>query len=127
MFAVLLTLGGLAALAGVALGILHLVGLLLVVAVGSNYALFFDQLRETGDADADTLASLLLANLTTVVSFGADRAVGHPGAVGDRPRGRAGGAAGAAAVGGVCAARRCAEAGCIVRPNNPQSLISLMI
>ena len=68
-FAVLLTLGGLAAL-DVPLGILHLVGLLLVVAVGSNYALFFDQLRETGQADEDTLASLLLANLTTVVSFG---------------------------------------------------------
>jgi len=68
-FAVLLTLGGLAAL-GVPLGILHLVGLLLVVAVGSNYALFFDQLRVTGRLDEDTLASLLLANLTTVVSFG---------------------------------------------------------
>ena len=68
-FAVLLTLGGLAAF-DVPLGILHLVGLLLVVAVGSNYALFFDQLRETGRADEDTLASLLLANLTTVVSFG---------------------------------------------------------
>jgi predicted exporter len=68
-FAVLLTLGGLAALQA-SLGILHLVGLLLVVAVGSNYALFFDQLRETGRADEDTLASLLLANLTTVVSFG---------------------------------------------------------
>jgi len=67
--AVLLTLGGLAAI-GVPLGILHLVGLLLVVAVGSNYALFFDQLRVTGRADEDTLASLLLANLTTVVSFG---------------------------------------------------------
>ncbi|MDM0112396.1 transporter [Variovorax sp. J22R133] len=68
-FAVLLTLGGLAAFQA-SLGILHLVGLLLVVAVGSNYALFFDQLRETGRADEDTLASLLLANLTTVVSFG---------------------------------------------------------
>ncbi|HYP86246.1 MMPL family transporter [Variovorax sp.] len=67
--AVLLTLGAQAVL-GVPLGILHLVGLLLVVAVGSNYALFFDQLRETGRADEDTLASLLLANLTTVVSFG---------------------------------------------------------
>jgi hypothetical protein len=53
-----------------ALGILHLVGLLLIVAVGSNYALFFDQLRTTGRADEDTLASLMLANLTTVVSFG---------------------------------------------------------
>jgi len=67
--AVLLTLGALALL-DVPLGILHLVGLLLVVAVGSNYALFFDQLREAGQADEDTLASLLLANLTTVVSFG---------------------------------------------------------
>jgi predicted exporter len=57
-------------LAGSALGILHLVGLLLTVAIGSNYALFFDHLRERGDADADTLASLLLANLTTVASFG---------------------------------------------------------
>jgi len=58
------------ALAGVALGILHLVGLLLTVAIGSNYALFFDHLREQPDVDVDTLASLLLANLTTVASFG---------------------------------------------------------
>ena len=66
------TLSVLAALtlAGSPLGILHLVGLLLTVAIGSNYALFFDHLRERGDANADTLASLLLANLTTVVSFG---------------------------------------------------------
>ncbi len=74
VLAVLLTMGGLAAL-GVHLGILHLVGLLLVVAVGSNYALFFDLLQRPGhDAgsaiDSDTLASLLLANLTTVLSFG---------------------------------------------------------
>ena len=55
---------------GVPLGILHLVGLLLVVAIGSNYALFFDHLRQLGHADLDTLASLLLANLTTVLSFG---------------------------------------------------------
>ncbi|MBI3367410.1 MAG: transporter [Burkholderiales bacterium] len=67
--AVLLTLAGLAAL-NVALGILHLVGLLLVVAVGSNYVLFFDLLRDEAPADADTLASLLLANATTVLSFG---------------------------------------------------------
>jgi len=62
----------LAALAffGVHLGVLHLVGLLLVVAVGSNYALFFDHLREVGDRDEETLASLAIANLTTVISFG---------------------------------------------------------
>jgi predicted exporter len=52
--------------------ILHLVGLLLVAAVGSNYALFFD--RAAGSADSaispDTLASMLFANLTTVAGFG---------------------------------------------------------
>ena len=70
---VLLTLG-LLTLLEVPLGILHLVGLLLVVAVGSNYALFFDMLQRDATAeqppDPDTLASLLLANLTTVLSFG---------------------------------------------------------
>jgi predicted exporter len=69
LLAVLLTLGLLAAF-GVRLGILHLVGLLLVVAVGSNYALFFDLLRGQDHPDDDTLASLLLANVTTVLSFG---------------------------------------------------------
>ena len=54
---------------GAALGILHLVGLLLTVAIGSNYALFFDHLRRAHAVDEDTLASLLLANLTTVISF----------------------------------------------------------
>ena len=67
--ATLVVLAGLT-LSGTPLGILHLVGLLLTVAIGSNYALFFDHLREQGDADENTLASLLLANLTTVVSFG---------------------------------------------------------
>ncbi|HLL17891.1 MAG TPA: transporter, partial [Rubrivivax sp.] len=67
--AVLITMGGLAAL-DVQLGILHLVGLLLVVAVGSNYALFFDMLRQhPGSADSETLASLLLANVVIVISF----------------------------------------------------------
>lgn len=60
------------------LGILHLVGLLLSVAIGSNYALFYDQIRQQQDTqpagaplviDNDTLASLALANLTAVVSF----------------------------------------------------------
>jgi predicted exporter len=69
VLAVALVMGGLR-LAQVPLGILHLVGLLLVVAVGSNYALFFDLLHEQGAVDDDTLASLLLANGTTVLSFG---------------------------------------------------------
>ena len=60
------------ALFGQQLIILHLVGLLLVVAVGSNYALFFDQpqpSRESAIAPR-TLASMLFANLTTVAGFG---------------------------------------------------------
>jgi predicted exporter len=69
--------------------ILHLVGLMLVVAVGSNYALFFDKAghpvpeplppgEETmagakaidGHISPRTLASMLFASLTTVVGFG---------------------------------------------------------
>ncbi|MEO6744844.1 MAG: MMPL family transporter [Caldimonas sp.] len=75
--AVVVVLGALT-VGGAALGILHLVGLLLVVAIGSNYALFFDHLRETGRVDEDTLASLALANLTTVGSFGLLAASGIP-------------------------------------------------
>ena len=56
---------------GVQLTILHLIGLLLIVAVGSNYALFFDR-RTTADATdlPLTLASLLIANACTVIGFG---------------------------------------------------------
>ena len=79
------------------LTILHLVGMLLIVAVGSNYALFFDRNGGAGGEDARsrdappgdaspgaaspgavspggtsplTLASLGLANLCTVIGFG---------------------------------------------------------
>jgi predicted exporter len=58
------------------LSLLHLIGLLLVVAIGSNYALFFDQ-RASGATLQDNLAtnhnmlcSLFFANLTTVLGFG---------------------------------------------------------
>jgi predicted exporter len=60
------------AIAGVHLSILHLVGMLLIVAVGSNYALFFDRQansQEAGDA-ALTLAALVIANASTVIAFG---------------------------------------------------------
>lgn len=55
-------------LSGERLHLLHLVGMLLIVAVGSNYALFFDQ--ATGKLDIDTLASMAVANLTTAIGFG---------------------------------------------------------
>lgn len=60
------------ALFGQQLIILHLVGLLLVVAVGSNYALFFDRPIQSRDEGISprTLASMLFANLTTVAGFG---------------------------------------------------------
>jgi predicted exporter len=69
ILAVLTVAAGLA-LAGEPLGILHVVGMLLIVAVGSNYALFFDRLGTRAAAVPRTLASLLIANLATVMGFG---------------------------------------------------------
>jgi predicted exporter len=66
LVAVVLVMAGLN-LAGEKLNILNLVGLLLIVAIGSNYALFFNQNKVP---DHQTLASLALANLTTVIAFG---------------------------------------------------------
>ena len=59
------------ALFGTQLTLFHLVGLLLVAAIGSNYSLFFDRLAHAPDAGAArTIASLFLANATTVIGFG---------------------------------------------------------
>lgn len=54
------------------LTLLHLVGMLLIVAVGSNYALFFDQEGTGGQEESSPLilASLLVANISTVIGFG---------------------------------------------------------
>jgi predicted exporter len=71
VLAVLTVAAGLA-LCGVKLTILHLVGMLLIVAVGSNYALFFDRqaaVHQTG-SEPLTLASLVIANASTVIGFG---------------------------------------------------------
>jgi predicted exporter len=69
--AVLTVTAGLVLL-GQQLTILHLIGMLLIVAVGSNYALFFD--RSSNDPHAGsaplTLASLVIANTATVLGFG---------------------------------------------------------
>jgi predicted exporter len=92
-----LTVAAALALCGVQLTLLHLVGMLLIVAVGSNYALFFDRRtdprgrngarregtpRDGAPPDAApsdgapresaplTLASLLIANACTVIGFG---------------------------------------------------------
>lgn len=67
--AVVIVIAGLH-IAGEKLHLLHLVGMLLIVAVGSNYALFFDRAGRHGQLDPQTLASMLVANLTTAVGFG---------------------------------------------------------
>ncbi len=53
-----------------ALSIFHLIGLLLVVAVGSNYALFFDHRCASPQDRERTVTSLLFANASTVLGFG---------------------------------------------------------
>ena len=67
---VVLVVAGLHVL-GTRLHLLHLVGLLLVVAVGSNYALFFDQVDAAGGLAADVWLSMATAVLTTAIGFGA--------------------------------------------------------
>ena len=73
--AVILVMAG-QVLVGTPMTLLHLVGMLLIVAVGSNYALFFEQSINANRADETdqerylALASLLLANMTTVMGFG---------------------------------------------------------
>ena len=64
--AVLSVAAGLTA-CGVHLTLLHVIGMLLIVAVGSNYALFFER---RSSEPALTLASLLIANAATVLGFG---------------------------------------------------------
>lgn len=67
--AVMLTLGVLV-WSGAALSIFHLVGLLLVVAVGSNYSLFFERRSPSQEEHRRTLVSLAFANASTVLGFG---------------------------------------------------------
>jgi predicted exporter len=57
-------------LGGHALSIFNLFGVLLVVAIGSNYTLFFDRSADEPSGTARVLASLLLANFATVAGFG---------------------------------------------------------
>ncbi|WP_313950585.1 MMPL family transporter [Accumulibacter sp.] len=70
LLATILVLVAAFALAGERLTLLHLVGMLLVVAVGSNYALFFAGSEHGETLPGATLASLLIANLTTLAGFG---------------------------------------------------------
>jgi predicted exporter len=55
---------------GERLSIFHLVGLFLVIAVGSNYSLFFDRNMASLLDRGRTLVSLMFANVSTVIGFG---------------------------------------------------------
>ena len=57
-------------LGGHALSIFNLFGMLLMVAIGSNYCLFFDRQRTNPAGTLRLLVSLLLANGCTVMGFG---------------------------------------------------------
>ncbi|MDZ4101964.1 MAG: MMPL family transporter [Hydrogenophaga sp.] len=57
-------------ISGVRLHLLHLVGVLLTVAVGSNYALFFDRISLGETLDDETLLSIGVASATTAIGFG---------------------------------------------------------
>jgi len=67
--AVLVTAGILLA-TGTRLNIFHLVALLLVVGVGSNYTLFFERGSPGATDPQRTATSVLFCNLSTVVGFG---------------------------------------------------------
>ncbi|HEX6734707.1 MAG TPA: MMPL family transporter [Azonexus sp.] len=69
VLAVLIVIAGLH-LMGERLHLMHLIGMLLIIAVGSNYALFFDLPPDQPQLDPETLASMLIACLTTAIGFG---------------------------------------------------------
>jgi len=69
MMSVAIVIAGLH-LAGERLHLLHLVGMLLIVAVGSNYALFFDRIAGGAALDTSTLMSMAVAATTTMIGFG---------------------------------------------------------
>lgn len=69
LLAVIIVIAGLY-LAGEQLHLLHLIGMLLIVAVGSNYALFFNRAKDNHHLDPETLASMLIAAITTSIGFG---------------------------------------------------------
>ena len=67
--AVMMT-AGLLTLGGAKLSIFRVVGLLLIVAVGSNYALFFERAEASPTLRQRSIASIVLANLCTVCAYG---------------------------------------------------------
>ncbi|HWQ40121.1 MAG TPA: MMPL family transporter [Burkholderiales bacterium] len=69
--AAIATVSAVLSAAGSGLTVFHVVALLLVAGVGSNYTLFFDRLPQQGAAAERDAASLALCNLSTVIGFAA--------------------------------------------------------
>jgi len=57
-------------LCGVALNMMHLAALVLVFAMGVDYAIFFEQSSREASEGAATLASVAVASTTTILGFG---------------------------------------------------------
>ncbi|WP_035384786.1 MMPL family transporter [Ferriphaselus sp. R-1] len=70
LLAAVIVVSALLLLGGKGLSIFHLVGLLLVVAVGSNYSLFFESRCGSSQERERTITSLVFANASTVLGFG---------------------------------------------------------
>jgi predicted exporter len=58
-------------LAGTRLSLLHLVALLLVLGVGTNYSLFFSRFAPDDEARLRSAYAVLVATATTLIAFGA--------------------------------------------------------
>ena len=55
---------------GGTLSIFMVVGFLLIIAVGSNYCLFFNRQEQDSETQRRSVASIVLANLCTVSAYG---------------------------------------------------------
>lgn len=70
VIAALFTLG-LLGLAGVEANLMHLLGLLLVLSMGSDYGIFLTEASDAGETMSDAVFSVSVACLSAILSFGA--------------------------------------------------------
>jgi predicted exporter len=70
VFAAIVVSVALLTVAGAELNMFHLVAMLLVIGVGTNYTLFFDRAVQQESHSGRIYVSLLTCNLSTVLGFG---------------------------------------------------------
>jgi predicted exporter len=66
------------ALAGIALHLMHVLGLLLVLSIGVDYGVFLAEARLDGEQSATTVVGVAVACASTVLSFGLLAASSNP-------------------------------------------------